>query len=73
MNAFAESDGFRMAELVASISLATDLGTRQPVEHALRTLDYYCDYFDSCGSSVSRLLNVVRCPLIGVISLNSSS
>jgi len=44
VNAFAESDGYRMAELVASISLATDLGTGQPVELALRTLDYYCDY-----------------------------
>lgn len=28
---------FRLAELVAAISLATDLGTGQPMEHALRT------------------------------------
>jgi HD-GYP domain-containing protein (c-di-GMP phosphodiesterase class II) len=30
-------DGVRLAELVAAISLATDLGTGQPMEHALRT------------------------------------
>jgi HD-GYP domain-containing protein (c-di-GMP phosphodiesterase class II) len=29
--------GFRLTELVAAVSLATDLGTGQPVEHALRT------------------------------------
>src|SRR5688572_5995739 len=29
--------GVRLAELVAAISLATDLGTGQPMEHALRT------------------------------------
>lgn len=27
----------RLAELVAALSLATDLGTGQPFEHALRT------------------------------------
>jgi HD-GYP domain-containing protein (c-di-GMP phosphodiesterase class II) len=30
-------DDVRLAELVAAISLATDLGTGQPMEHALRT------------------------------------
>jgi HD-GYP domain-containing protein (c-di-GMP phosphodiesterase class II)/DNA-binding CsgD family transcriptional regulator len=29
--------GFRLTELVAAVSLATDLGTGQPIEHALRT------------------------------------
>jgi HD-GYP domain-containing protein (c-di-GMP phosphodiesterase class II) len=29
--------GFRLTELVAAVSLATDLGTGQPMEHALRT------------------------------------
>jgi HD-GYP domain-containing protein (c-di-GMP phosphodiesterase class II) len=29
--------GFRLTELVAAISFATDLGTGQPIEHALRT------------------------------------
>jgi HD-GYP domain-containing protein (c-di-GMP phosphodiesterase class II) len=32
-----EDDGFRLTELVAAISLATDLVTGQPAEHALRT------------------------------------
>lgn len=31
--------GFRLSELVAALSLATDLGTGQPIEHALRTDD----------------------------------
>lgn len=31
------ADGLRLTELVAAISLATDLGTGQPMEHALRT------------------------------------
>jgi HD-GYP domain-containing protein (c-di-GMP phosphodiesterase class II) len=29
--------GFRLTELIAAVSLATDLGTGQPIEHALRT------------------------------------
>ena len=33
----APADGLRLCELVAAISLATDLGTGQPMEHALRT------------------------------------
>lgn len=33
----AGANGFRLTELVAAISLATDLGTGQPIEHALRT------------------------------------
>jgi HD-GYP domain-containing protein (c-di-GMP phosphodiesterase class II) len=32
-----ERDDVRVAELICSISLATDLGTGQPMEHALRT------------------------------------
>jgi HD domain len=32
-----DGDGVRLAELVAAISLATDIGTGQPMEHALRT------------------------------------
>ena len=32
-----EGNGIRVAELICSISLATDLGTGQPLEHALRT------------------------------------
>jgi HD-GYP domain-containing protein (c-di-GMP phosphodiesterase class II) len=32
-----DSRGLRLTELVAAISLATDLGTGQPMEHALRT------------------------------------
>ncbi|GAB3202111.1 hypothetical protein GCM10027261_38720 [Geodermatophilus arenarius] len=32
-----DGDGLRLTELVASISLATDLVTGQPMEHALRT------------------------------------
>jgi hypothetical protein len=33
----ADPDDVRLTELVAAISLATDLSTRQPLEHALRT------------------------------------
>jgi HD-GYP domain-containing protein (c-di-GMP phosphodiesterase class II) len=32
-----EPDGLRLIELMAALSLATDLGTGQPMEHALRT------------------------------------
>ncbi|MDP9073941.1 MAG: LuxR family transcriptional regulator, partial [Actinomycetota bacterium] len=32
-----EGDGLRLVELMAALSLATDLGTGQPMEHALRT------------------------------------
>ncbi len=37
MGDVADTAGFRLTELVAAISLATDLGTGQPLEHALRT------------------------------------
>ena len=37
MDVSADGDGPRLAELVAAISLATDLGTGQPMKHALRT------------------------------------
>ena len=33
----AQSGPLRLAELLASVSLATDLGTGQPLGHALRT------------------------------------
>ncbi len=33
----AQSDGLRLTELLASLSLATDLGTGQPLGHGLRT------------------------------------
>lgn len=32
-----DQPSFRLAELIAALSLATDLGTGQPMEHALRT------------------------------------
>ena len=37
VRASADGDDLRLTELVAAISLATDLGTGQPMEHALRT------------------------------------
>lgn len=37
MDAAEGADGLRLTELVAAISLATDLGTGQPLEHALQT------------------------------------
>ena len=33
----ARRDGLRLTELLASLSLATDLGTGQPMGHGLRT------------------------------------
>ncbi len=37
MDGSPDGNGVRLAELVAAISLATDIGTGQPMEHALRT------------------------------------
>ena len=37
MEPYDDRTGLRLAELVAAISLATDLGTGQPMEHALQT------------------------------------
>ena len=33
----AETTGVRAAEVIGAMSIATDLGTGQPLEHALRT------------------------------------
>jgi HD-GYP domain-containing protein (c-di-GMP phosphodiesterase class II)/DNA-binding CsgD family transcriptional regulator len=45
----AGATGFRLTELVAAISLATDLGTGQPVEHALRTCRLAMAVVDQLG------------------------
>ncbi len=42
-------EGFRLSELVAAISLATDLGTGQPLEHALRTCRLATQVADELG------------------------
>jgi HD-GYP domain-containing protein (c-di-GMP phosphodiesterase class II) len=42
-------DSVRLAELVAALSLATDLGTGQPMEHALRTCQLSMRVADDLG------------------------
>jgi hypothetical protein len=45
----------RAAELVGAISLATDLGTGQPLEHALRTAVLAVRLGELAGASPSEL------------------
>jgi HD-GYP domain-containing protein (c-di-GMP phosphodiesterase class II) len=53
-----DSKGFRLAELVAAISLATDLGTGQPMEHALRTCLLSTSVAKELGLDVTTIADV---------------
>ena len=56
----------RLAELVASLSLATDLGTGQPMEHALRTCWLSLSTAEALGTCPSELSTVyLRGPAAG--------
>ena len=43
------SEGLRLAELIAALSLATDLGVGQPLEQALRTCLIALEFADRLG------------------------
>ena len=54
----------RLAELVASLSLATDLGTGQPMEHALRTCWLSLSTAEALGAGPAELSTVYYVALL---------
>lgn len=57
----------RLAELVAALSLATDLGTGQPMEHALRTCLLATALADELGLSEPERRDVYYIALLRAI------
>ena len=55
------TSGVRLAELIAALSLATDLGTGQPMEHALRATVLAVHLGDALGLSDAAWTWVSRC------------
>ncbi len=54
----------RLAEVVASLSLATDLGTGQPMEHALRTCWLSLSTAEALGAGPAELSTVYYVALL---------
>lgn len=58
------AEGLRLAELLAALSLATDLGMGQPLEHALRTCLIALTLGDRVGLDGEQLSEVYYCALL---------
>ncbi|HEX8981761.1 MAG TPA: HD domain-containing phosphohydrolase [Ktedonobacterales bacterium] len=58
------SDPLRLAELVAALSLATDIGTGQPMEHGLRACLLATTFGASCGLDQHELSDVYYVALL---------
>ena len=56
--------GVRLSELVAAISLATDLGTGQPMEHALRTCRLSTTLAGELGMAAGTVADVFHVALL---------
>lgn len=63
----------RLADLLAAISLATDLGTGQPMEHALRTCHLAMGLARSIGLSVKDLFDTYYVSLLRFIGCTSEA
>ena len=62
--AHGEEPAVRLAELIAALSLATDLGTGQPIEHALRSCVVAVRLAETIGLSDSELRDVYYLALL---------
>lgn len=63
----------RLAELVASLSLATDLGTGQPLEHALRTCLLSMELSRRSGVGADRLADVYYVALLRFVGCTADA
>jgi len=63
----------RLADLLAAISLATDLGTGQPMEHALRTCHIAMGLARSIGLSVQDLFDTYYVSLLRFLGCTSEA
>ena len=65
--------GIRLAELIAALSLATDLGTGQPMEHALRATVLAVHLGDALGLSEAELSDTYYASLLAMVGCTSDS
>lgn len=63
----------RLAELVAALSLATDLGTGQPLEHALRTCLLSLELSRRSGVGADRLADVYYLSLLRFVGCTADA
>ena len=68
-----ERGGLRLAELICSISLATDLGSGQPLEHALRTCILAQRAGEALGISVSERRELYYVSLLRFLGCTSGA
>ncbi len=73
MSGATPSSSLRLAELVASLSLATDLGTGQPMEHALRVCLLAVELGSELGMDEQELADVYYIALLRAIGCVSDA
>jgi HD-GYP domain-containing protein (c-di-GMP phosphodiesterase class II)/DNA-binding CsgD family transcriptional regulator len=69
----APSRSLRLAELLASVSLATDLGTGQPLGHALRTCTIATDLAEAMGCGPDEVRTVHQFALLRFLGCTSDA
>ena len=67
------SDELRLAELLASVSLATDLGTGQPLGHALRTCTIATALAEALGSEPDAVRTIHQFALLRFLGCTSDA
>src|SRR3954470_3810394 len=70
--ALADDRPMRLAEVVAALSIATDLGTGQPLEHALRTAVLAVRLGELAGASTEQLADTCSVALLHASGCPSS-
>ena len=68
-----DSSPFRLAELIAALSLATDLGMGQPMEYVLRSCALSVRVGETLGLSVSELREVYYLALLRYLGCNAGT
>ena len=68
-----DSSGLRLAELVAAVSLASDLGLGQPMEHLMRSCQLGLRLADSVGLSEQERAVVYYVALLGWVGCHAES
>ena len=63
----------RLAELVAALSLATELGMGQPMEHALRATVLTVHLGEALGMNEAELSDSYYASLLGMVGCTSDS
>jgi HD-GYP domain-containing protein (c-di-GMP phosphodiesterase class II)/DNA-binding CsgD family transcriptional regulator len=69
----AEPTGLRLAELIAALSLGTDLGTGQPLERGIRACLVATQLADRLGLSAAERSDVYYLPLLAMLGCTADS